>query len=284
MPTLGEYLRPTSVSQALDLIRSVSGRAGYIAGGTFLGMARQVPYDALIDITGLGLGTIAMDQERIRLGATATIQNLADSDILRVPQLALLGQAARSVAGQQIRNMATVAGNLVSGYLLADLPAALLALGAELVTAGAESRRIPLEDYYSHRSERRPHSWLVTEISFPMPPPEARGVFIKFARTAHDVAIADVACQALVNQGRFQEVRLALSATVNRPRRLTVAERFLEGRPADPETCREAAERAMEGLSLLDNVRAGRDYREQVVPVLLSRALLHCAGEGERGR
>jgi len=284
MPTLKSYLRPTSVTQALEMIRSVEGRGGYIAGGTFLGMARQVPYDVLIDITGLGLGTITMDQEQVRLGATATIQDLADSDFARVPQLEFLGRAARSVAGRQIRNMATVAGNLISATLWADLPAALLVLGAELVIAGTESRRIALDNYYSDRSEKKPQGWLVTGIVFPLPPPEARGAFIKFARTAHDVAIADVACQARIDGGRFQEVRLAVSAAVSRPRRLSAAERFLENRPADTETCRAAAGRALENLPLLENIRAARAYREQVLPVLIERVLLECAGLGEEER
>lgn len=284
MPTVQNYLRPTSVSQAVEMIRSLEGRPGYIAGGTFLGMARRIPYDVLIDITGLGLGTIAMDQEQVRLGATATIQDLADSDIVQLPQLELLGRAARSVAGRQIRNRATVAGDLVSSPLWADLPAALLVLGAGLVTAGTGERGLPLEEYYSNRSQKRPGDRLITEIVFPLPPPEARGVFIKFARTAHDVAIADVACLARVSRGRFQGVRLALSAAVNRPRRLSAAEGFLEDRPADPETCRAAAGRAMEDLTLLDNVKATRTYREQVLPVLVERALLDCAGRGGEQR
>jgi carbon-monoxide dehydrogenase medium subunit len=284
MSTVREYLRPTSVPQAVEMIRSAKGRGGYIAGGTFLGRARQIPYDVLIDITGLGLEAIRTDQGRVRLGATATIQDLVDSDIVSTPQLELLGRAARTVAGRQIRNIATVAGDLISGYLMADLPAPLLVLGAELVVAGDENRPIPLEAYYSDRSARRPKDWLITEIVFPMPPPEARGVFIKFARTAHDVAIADVACQARIVQGRFQGVRLAVSAAVNRPRRLTAAERFLENRPADRETCRAAAERVLEDLSLLDNVRAGRAYRERLLPVLIRRALMNCIGGGEEER
>jgi len=291
MPAIREYLRPASLSQALDMIASAGGRAGYIAGGTFLGSARQVPYDTLVDITGLGLDAIEQREDRISLGATVTIQDLAESDIVRMPRLELLGRAARSVAGQQIRNMATVAGDLLSGYLLADLPAALLVLGAELIaaqagpdTGGDERRRIPLEEYYVSRSERRPGDWLVTEVDFPLPPPEARGAFIKFARTEHDAAVADVACLARVDGGRFRDVRLALSAAVNRPRRLTAAERFLEDRPADPESCRAAAERAMEDLTLLGNVRASRAYRAGVVPVLIRRALLTCTGDGEGGR
>jgi CO/xanthine dehydrogenase FAD-binding subunit len=284
MPTLGEYLRATSVSEALDMMRSGKGRGGYIAGGTFLGMARQIPYDYLVDITGLGCDRIGKDEDLIRLGATATIQDLAASDIVQVPELKLLGQAAISVAGRQIRNMATVAGDLVSGYLLADLPVALLVLDAELATAGGDNQRLLLQDYYADRSVKRPKDWLVTEILFPAPPPESRSVFIKFARTEHDVAIADVACLVRVLQGSFVEARLALSATVNRPRRLTAVERFLEGRPAQEETCRAAAELAMKELSLLDNVRASRAYRAEVLPVVLRRALWACVGNGGENR
>jgi carbon-monoxide dehydrogenase medium subunit len=273
------------------MIAGAGGRAGYIAGGTFLGSARQVPYDTLVDITGLGLHAIEQQEDRVSLGATVTIQDLAESEIVRTPRLELLARAARSVAGQQIRNMATVAGDLISGYLLADLPAALLVLGAELVAAeagpaagGDERRHISLEKYYTSRSERRPREWLVTEVVFPLPPPEARGAFIKFARTEHDAAVADVACLARVEEGRFRDVRLALSAAVNRPRRLTAAERFLEDRAADPESCRAAAERAMKDLTLLGNVRASRAYRAELVPVLIRRALQACAGQGEGGR
>ncbi len=284
MPTLREYLRPTSVSQARDMIGSAKGKGGYIAGGTFLGMARQVRYDVLVDITGLGFDHISRDTDRIRLGATAAIQDLAVSDIVRDPGLELLGRAAGSVAGRQIRNMATVAGDLVSGYLAADLPTPLLVLEAELVTAGDEPEHIPLQDYYADRSRKKPPDWLVTEIVFPVPPPESRGVFIKFARTEHDVAIADVACLARVVQGRFEEARLALSATVSRPLRLTAVERFLKDQPVREDVCRAAADLAMEGLSLLDNVRASRAYRAEVLPTLFRRVLLACAGNGEENR
>jgi carbon-monoxide dehydrogenase medium subunit len=279
------------------MIRSEEGRGGYIAGGTFLGMARRVPYDYLVDITGLGLGRIRQEQGEIHLGATATIQELATSAIVEAPHLHLLGQAARSVAGRQIRNMATVAGYLISGHLLADLPAALLVMKAELITveagegfgsqrgfgieekSGIEERRVLLENYYADRSlqERRKRGWLVTEVVFPAPPPESRGIFIKFARTQNDVAIANLACLARVHQGHFVEVRLALSAAVKRPVRLMAVERFLQGQPAVGQTYREAAGMAIGKLSLLENVRASRAYRAEVIPVLVRRALRACA-------
>jgi carbon-monoxide dehydrogenase medium subunit len=266
------------------MLRQGPGRGALIAGGTALGMAHRVPYEYLVDIGGLGLDFIKQEGRLIRIGSTVTIQRLSCSSLLQTPALKFLGRAAFSVADRQIRNMATVGGNLVSGYPAADLPAAFLALDAKLKMAGADKKEIDLPDFFQERTAPGLDGGLVTEVVFPVPPGDSRGHFIKLARTENDVAILDLACVARGTADRFEDVRIALGCAVPRPLRLTGVEQFLRGKSASPEVLEQASRLATEGLSIRDNIRGGRAYREQMIRVLLGRSLLACAqpGGGQR--
>jgi CO/xanthine dehydrogenase FAD-binding subunit len=279
MPRMRTYLRPGSVTEALDMMRTEPGKGGWIAGGTFLGMARRIPYEYLVDITALGIDKIRMEKGVLRIGAAASIQDLALSPLVDEPGLRALEQAAASVACLQIRNMATVAGDLVSGYLLVDLPPALLVLDAELVVAGASRERVPLRDFYGAQVLRGEKGWLVTEVVVPVPAEGSRSCSMKFARTQNDVAILDVACLVRLQDDRFQDVRVAAGATLTRPTRLSAVEGFLRGRPASGEVLAEAAAIAPQGLSLLDNIRGSRSYRSEMLGVFVRRALRSCLTE-----
>jgi carbon-monoxide dehydrogenase medium subunit len=279
-PVLRDFKRPKSVAEAMAMVREEPGNGGYIAGGTSLGMARMVPYDYLVDISGLGLNQIDRDGDMIRIGATATIHQLATSAIVAMPELEFLGRAARSVATRQIRNMATVGGDLVSGYPVADLPAAFLVLDAQLSLGGDERGQISLEDFFTGGGFGGLDGALVTEIVFPVPPTASRGAFLKYARTENDVAIIDLACSVRMQQGKFARARVALGSTVARPTRLSAVEEFLRGKPGDEETVARAAQLAAEGLTVLDNIRGSQAYRTEMMSVLLRRMLLACTLKG----
>lgn len=284
MSSLQDFRRPGSVAEAVAMVREGPGKGGFIAGGTSLGMARLMPYDYLVDIAGIGLDEIQEAGGLVRIGATATIQQLAASRIVQTPELRFLAQAALSVATRQIRNMATVGGDLVAGYPVADLPAAFLVLDAQLGLAGSEQEGVSLRDFLDPRVSRGLNGGLVTEITFPVPPSGSQGVFIKFARTENDVAIFDLACLLSLKDGQFEEVRVALASAVPSPLRLTAVEEFLQGKPAQEKIVDQAAQLATEGLSILDNIRGSRIYRTQMIQVLLRRALMACGPKGGDGR
>ncbi len=284
MNSLQDFRRPQSVDQALAMLRQGPGKGGFIAGGTSLGAARMVPYDYLVDITGLGLNKIQRDGGLISIGATTTIQDLAAAPLLQSQNLRFLSQAAGSVATRQIRNMATVAGNLVSGYPLADLPAAFLVLDAQLHLAGSDQAVISLRDFLYPSSSVGLNGSLVTAITFSPPSLDSRGSFHKLARTANDVAILDLACMVRSHRGRFEEVRLGLGSTVVHPLRLTAVEEFLRGKPVEHGILSRAVRLSTEGLPILDNLRGSRAYRTAMIHVLLSRALLECTRKGGGAR
>jgi CO/xanthine dehydrogenase FAD-binding subunit len=284
MSILQDFRRAKSVAEAMDMVREGPGRGGFIAGGTSLGTAQMVPYDYLVDITAIGLSQIRVADGLVHIGATATIQQLASCSLVQRPELEFLGQAARSVATRQIRNMATVGGDLISGYPVADLPAAFLVLDAQLRLVGAEWEQLSLQDFFDSQGFGALKGGLVTEITFPLPPPENRGVFVKYARTQNDVAMLDLACLARLKGGQFEEVRVGLGSTVPRPMRLLAVEEFLVGQSAEDGVLAQAAEMATEGLSILDNIRGSRAYRKEMIQVLLRRALLACAQRGGGNR
>jgi len=277
MSRLQEFRRPGSVDEAVAMLSQGPGRGGFIAGGTALGMATRVPYDYLVDISGLGLDFIKQEGQLVRIGSTVTVQHLSSSSLVQTPALKFLGQAACSVATRQIRNMATVGGNLVAGYPAADLPAAFLVLDAKLKMAGADEGESDLLDFFQDRSALAPNGGLVTEIVFSMPPADSRGHFVKLARTENDVAFLDLACLVRWTAERFLDVRIALSCAVPHPLRLTRVEQFLRGKSASQDVLEQASQLAVEGLSIRDNIRGSRAYREQMVRVLLRRSLLACA-------
>lgn len=284
MSRLREFRRPETVDEAIAMMGQGPGRGAFIAGGTALGMAHRVPYDYLVDIGNLGLDFIKQEDRLIRIGSTVTIQHLCSSSLVQTPALKFLGQAASSVATRQIRNMATVGGNLVSAYPAADLPAAFLVLNGKLKMAGSDTKEIDLSDFFQERSATGLDGGLVTEVVFPVPPDDSRGHFIKLARTENDVAILDLACLARWTADRFEDVRIALTCAVPRPLRLTAVEQFLRGKSASPEVLEQASRLAVEGLSIRDSIRGSRAYREQMIGVLLRRSLLACAraGGGQR--
>jgi carbon-monoxide dehydrogenase medium subunit len=284
MLTLQDFKRPKSVDEAVAMLREGPGRGGIIAGGTTLGMARMMPYDYLVDITGIGLSEIQRNDHLVRIGATTTIQQLATAPVLQSPELRFLSQAALSVATRQIRNMATVGGNLVSGYPMADLPAAILVVDAQLVLVGADRTKLSLRDFFDPGASAGLNGGLVTEITFPLPPADSRSRFIKLARTENDVALLDLACLVRLKDGRFEEVRVGLGSAVLRPLRLRRVEDFLQGKSAEEKYLTRAAELSTENLSILDNIRGSRAYRTEMVQVLLRRELRACVlkGGGER--
>jgi len=280
MSALRDFKRPSSVAEAVAMVREGPGRGGFIAGGTTLGLARMLPYDFLVDITGVGLNKLRKVGDGIRIGAAATIQQLATSPLLHNSGLEFLIQAALSVATRQIRNMATVGGDLVSGYPVADLPAVFLVLDAQLSLTGSDRMELSLRDFFDSRVSGSLNGALVTEISFPVPPQDSRGFFVKFARTENDVALIDLACLASLEGRHFKWVRVALGSTVLRPSRLLALEDFLKGKPAEEQVLAQAAKLATKDLSILDNIRGSRPYRMEMIQVLLRRALLNCAQRG----
>ncbi|MBL8587709.1 MAG: FAD binding domain-containing protein [Methylobacteriaceae bacterium] len=240
------------------------GEAAYMAGGTLV--MRDVNAGTapprLVRAADPELTAISAAGDSIRLGAGVTM-----AQILARPELDFLHEAARRIGGPQIRNMATVGGNLFAPHPYGDLAVALIALGGRAILAGQGTR--PVEQIVRER-ERPP---LVAAIEIARPRPGAFG-FAKVARVKpKGASVLALAVLAPREGSTLRGVRVALGAMGDHPLRSAGAERALEGRPFDAEAIARAARQVAEGLDPPTDSLATGWYRREVAGVHLARLL-----------
>ena len=188
----------------------------------------------------------------------------------------VLAYAASTLASIQIRNLATVAGNICRASPSADMPPALLVLDAVVVLAGqAGERVVPLAEFFTGpgRTVRQPNEFL-TEIRVPSPSPHSGAAYIKHSpRRAMDLAVVGVAAAATLQDGLCRNVRIALGAVAATPRRAREAEAVLEGLEPSAARLAAVARVAATECSPISDVRGSADYRREMVRVNTERAL-----------
>lgn len=273
---MGDYLRPRSVSQALDALRD--GRPTILAGGTDYYPARvgHAPADDILDLSALdALRGIELTGSHWRIGALATWSELLRADL--PPAFDGLKRAAREVGGMQIQNTGTVCGNLCNASPAADGVPPLLTLDAEVElssTAGVE--RVGLDRFITgnRRTARRPDQ-LVTAILLPAPTDGARGHFLKLgARRYLVISIAMVAGLIEAGEdGRVGAARVAIGACSPVARRLPALEAALLGRSVGDGLGAVAEAAHLAPLSPIDDIRASSAYRLDVALTLVQRCL-----------
>jgi carbon-monoxide dehydrogenase medium subunit len=283
-----DYHQPESVPDAVALAARFGETASFLAGGTDLIVQIERGRIAPRHVVGLhrvpGLTAIEVNG-RITLGALVTHRAIERAPAL-AGALRCLVEGAEVIGGHQVRNVATVGGNLVNASPAADLAPCLLALdGAVTLVGPGGERELPVERFLlgPNRTARRPDE-LLTRVSLPAPPPRAATAFLKAGRRrAMEISVVCVAARLTLDASleRCLEARVALGAVAPTAVRAHQAERALEGRPVGGEAFRRAAEAAREACRPIDDVRASAAFREHLVGVLVRRALDRCV---ERAR
>lgn len=279
-----EFFDPSSLAEALTLLRGFAGRAKALAGGTDLLVRMKnglLAPERIVNLLNLPeLKGFSETEGGLRLGALVTHDELAGIVSLG-PGREVLSQAARTVGSPQIRHRGTLGGNICNASPSADTAPALLTLDAELSLAGPEGvRRLPLEAFFTGPGETAllPGE-LLKEFFLPSPPPETRGAYLKLGRRKSlDLALVGVAVLLTLNgDGRFcRRARIALGGVAPTPLRARNAEKVLEGAPLDDKRIREAAEAASRECRPITDLRASAEYRREMVLVLTARALRKC--------
>ncbi len=278
-----KYLFPASVDEALAILADHQGRARVIAGGTDLVpelKKKELQADCLVDISRLPeLREITLEGDMLRIGACVTHQQLASS-ILISEKAAALAEGAAAVGSPQIRYMGTVGGNIVNAQPAADTAIPLLALGAEAEIASPQGTRVePLEDLYVRpgHSTVDATSEILVALRFRALDSKEGSAFERLAkRRALALPILNAAAVAgLDEEGtEFVDVRFALGPVALTPFRPRKAEEALQGRPIKAEVIASALEIASQEAQPRSNpLRASREYRQEMVKVLLKRAL-----------
>lgn len=276
-------LSPATLEEALTALGSGAADGAILAGGTDLmlpGVQPPLASRFVLDLSRVdGLTGIRVHGDTIELGAAVTVATLAD-DPLVARHLPSLAAAARLFGAPAIRNRATLGGNIASASPAADLPPALLTLGAIVVLASTSGRReVPLDGFYTgyRRTERRADELIVT-VRVPVPAADTRQEFFKAGtRRAQSIARVSVAGAAHLDAtGALRSVRLAAGSVAPVPILLAETMQFLEGCHLDGALVAEADRRAAAEVSPIEDVRSNVAYRRFVTGRFVARFLRGC--------
>ncbi len=277
---IDDYLAPATLSDALGALED--GEATILAGGTDLMVQTQsgrVGYkQRLVNIRRIDeLRGISEHGGRICIGALVTITELLNNTLVaeKVPVLAAM---ADKFASNQIRNVATVGGNICNASPAGDSIPPFLVLDADVELAclrdgKAATRSVPITEFFTGPGRTvRASNELVTGISFAVPQAGFIARFIKSGpRPALEISAVSMALGGVVENDVFRSVSLSFGSVAPTAMRARKAETFLTGKKLDDETIRAAVETALEEVSPIDDVRASIWYRRHLVGVYLRR-------------
>ena len=277
------YFKPTSVAEAIQLLEQHSEGGWFLAGGTDLLVEKDTQVEVLIDITGLGLNYIKFDDGGVKIGAATTFAEIAVSPVLQKDPYNILAQAAQQMGTPQVRNMATIGGNICHAVPSADSAPALLALDATLkATSKAGERSLNIIEFFLNvRKDALRKDELLTEIQLPMFPDHTGAAFLKKGRVAVvDLAVVNTAVRVTLNNNNTcQGVRIVLGAVAPVPLRAREAEAILEGKEPQGELLEKAAIQAAEEIKPISDVRSSAEYRKTLSRVIVERALVEAVAQ-----
>ncbi len=280
IPQSFDYIAPRSIDEAVGLLDSGGEGAKIIAGGQSLIpllKLRLASPTLLVDINKIpGLAYVRESGGFLRLGALTRIADVNNSDLLRT-RYPIIHEASAVIADSLVRNLGTVGGNISHGDPANDLPAVMLALGAEFEAKGpAGERSIRAEDFFRDTfTVALEHNEILTEVRVPTPPARSGGSYLKFEQKVGDFATAAAAVQLTLNaKGECEGLGIGLTAVGQTAIKAKKAERSLWGRkPSDKNAMADVARLASEESDPASDIRGRAEYKRELVERLVRRGL-----------
>jgi carbon-monoxide dehydrogenase medium subunit len=279
IPAAFEYLRPKTIPEAIGFLQQYGDDAKILSGGQSLipMMKFRLARPAyLIDINRIsGLSYIREEGGYLKIGGLTREAELENSPLIHA-KYPILADTSRVIADPQIRNLATLAGNLAHGDPANDHPATMLALRAEIVAMGPGGERVlPVDLFFvTLFTTQLEHDEIVTEIRIPIPPERSGGAYFKLERKVGDFATAAAAAQLTIDgRGACQSVGIGLTNVGATPIRAARAEEFLRGKALDEANITQAAQFASEEAQPSSDLRGPEEYKRALVKELTRRAL-----------
>lgn len=280
-----QFVRPESLSEALAALDSYGDQAKVIAGGSAVVLMLQqrliVP-EVLIslgrvpDLDYIRAGEDGLPRTgTVHLGPLALLRQVERSPLVQ-EQYPALARACGEVGNVRIRNQATLGGNLAEADYASDPPAMLLALDASVTATGPRgSRAIPLSDFFlGFYTTALEWDELITDILVPVLSPSVRMTYVKFkSRSSEDRPCVGVAVVAEFEAEICTDLRVAVGAACEVPRRLPEVEALARGQMLTDEVIAEVAEGYAADIETLEDLRGSAWYRTQMIRVHVRRAL-----------
>lgn len=276
-----EVHEAATLEQASRWMADYGQDARLLAGGTDLLVDLKTDRFNVNHVVSLrrigGLRGVAATGSGLRIGALTTANELAAAALVQQRFSAIL-DATRDMAAPQIRNIATVGGNIACAVPSADLPPILIVMNASVILWSASGEReVPLDRFFTGpRLTVRRAEEILTEIRVPNPPQDFGAAYSRFGlREANSCALVGVAASLLLAaDGTVRDAIVCLGAVAPTPILVSPARHLLRGKKAEGEVLQEAAEAAMEVGKPISDIRGSADYRRDLIGVLTRRALV----------
>lgn len=282
------FHKPETLDQAIALLAAAGEDGRPLSGGaTLVAMinAKLVQPASIVSLSGIEeLKTISRAGDRTaRIGAMRRHRQTAFESDLRGAQ-EVVSKAARQIANPPVRNMGTIGGSVAFADPAADYPPSLVAADASIELSGPDGKRVvPAEEFFLgwYETALEPGE-IISAIILPPGPENAVGHYEKLCRVAGDFALASVALVAGFDpDGSVSSLRIAVGGCGGGPVRVPAAEDAVIGRVPEKDVVAAAAALLVEELDPVDDVRGSADYRLQVVPGLLDRAMAAAKAQWE---
>lgn len=281
------YQNVLSVHDALSLLESHNGKARIIGGGTDLVIdvnEGKVSPDLLIDITKIpSLNEIKIQDNKLLIGSAVTLTTIARSELVKkhAPSLA---KAAGTVGSLQIRNIATLAGNVINAQPAADGAMMLSALGATFIIENKDgAREVDMPHMYAGfgKSTLDSSLELLTTIIVPCQGENEASEFMRLElRKSLALPMLNAGVMAKIVDNQVVWARISMGPVGVGPKRATTAENWFAGKAFTLENIKEASRLALEDAAPRSNpLRGSKEYRTQTLPVLIERGFLSIANQ-----
>src|SRR6476619_6859151 len=278
IPANFDYIAAKSLDEAISLLAKHKDDAKILAGGHSLLPAmklRLMQPKVLIDLARIrDLSYIKEEGGQIRIGAMTTHFQVEISNLLR-RTCPLLPETASHLGDMQVRNKGTISGSLVHSDPAADWPAAILAVGAELVATGAMGDRvIKASDFFVEMltTALQPGE-VLREIRIPGAKGKAGQAYVKVRHPASGFAVVGVAVNLSIDGGKCQSAGIGITGVSSKAYRASKVESGLKGSALDAKTLAAAAAHAADGVDVNSDLYASAEYRKQLASVYTRRAL-----------
>lgn len=275
------YFKPESFEEAIQLMKKYEGKIHPLAGGTDLFVAMKekgATPENIIDLKGIkGYDFIRENNGQIEIGALASIRSIETSPLIK-RKFPFLAEAAGKLGSVQIRNKATIGGNLCNAAPSAETAPSLICLNAMMEIMDENGVRvIPLEAFFTGPGQTVIDGCgLMTKIIIPPLPQNSAGIYFKHSpRRAMDLAVVGVGCVLTFgsDKKRCIDSRIALGAVAPIPLRAKRTEAVIKGKEIAEKEIEEAGEVASQEAKPITDVRGSAEYRTEMVKVFVKRGI-----------
>jgi len=282
------YIKPKSLTDAIIALQN-HDNAVVLAGGTDLLVKMKynaIKPECIIDIKAIpGIDSFEF-KKGCRFGALTTVRDIEDSETLK-QKMPFLVQAAKALGSIQIRNRATIGGNLCNASPCANFGAMFLALDAKVKLVSKNgARESTLQNFFIGPNQTiLKKDELLTEIIVPENSADTEGIYLKFSvGKSNDLGLVNIAIclQCDANKTFCKKISIAMGAVASTPMRAPRAEAILNNNPLTPELIARASKEASDEASPISDHRASAEYRRQLVKIMVAKGIRSLCGHDSK--